>query len=70
MGTRSEDIVCGPDFVPLGAGKLKLYPIMFQVLEARMLVERGRRHTPEAVSAKAVAFFLGGSVADAPDSLE
>jgi hypothetical protein len=38
-------------------GKLKLNPIFFQMLKARVLVERGRGHAPEAVSAKAVAFL-------------
>lgn len=65
-----KNIVCGPDFVSLGMGKLKLHPIMFQVLKARVLVESSRGHASEAVGAKAVAFFLGESVTDAPDGLE
>ena len=38
IGTRIEDIVRCPDSVLLGVGKLKLYPVLFEMLKGGMLV--------------------------------
>ena len=50
--------------------KLKLYPVMFQMLKVRELIDRGKRHVTETVSIEAVYLFFGGSIANTPDGLQ